>query len=119
MAALPNDVTIRRTVRDFGCIMVTTTNNKYVFTGLFGDEIHGGDKADIEGLFAYTGESSGNNYVSESDIDAVPDVVIDAASQYGSIVEDVDGGWASWDGRPEFSTSYVDITDTTVVQAKQ
>jgi hypothetical protein len=27
------------------------------------------------------------------------------------ILAGTDGGWDSWDGRPEFSTSYVDISE--------
>jgi hypothetical protein len=103
--------TIRRAVRDFGCIFVETTHNNYCFAPVTADTIRGGTKADVEGKYVYVGETMPNNYPSESSLDEVPEAVIDAASEHGTIVSNVDSGWASWDGRPEFSTSYVDISE--------
>lgn len=108
--------TIRRAFRDFGSIIVRTTHNQYVFSGLTGNRIRGGNKADIEGLYCYTGDSGATHYISESSLDEVPDAVLDAAQELGTIVTDVDGGWASWDGRPEFSKSYVDISEMEIVE---
>jgi len=108
--------TIRRAYRDFGVIIVETTHNQYIFSPLTGDKIRGGNKADLEGKYAYTGDSSTNNYISESSLDEVPDAVLDAAQDHGTIVRNVDGGWDSWDGRPEFSTTYIDVSDMELVE---
>jgi hypothetical protein len=106
---------IKRAYRDFGAIFVETTHNQYVFSAVTADEIRGGTKADVEGCYVYTGENSANNYPSESPLEEVPNAVLDAAQEHGTIVRNVDAGWASWDGRPEFSTSYVDITEMDIV----
>jgi uncharacterized Fe-S cluster-containing radical SAM superfamily protein len=108
--------TIRRSYRDFSHIWVETTHNRYAFAPLTADRIRGGTKADCEGCYAYVGETKMSNYVSEQSLAEVPDTVLEAAKEYGTIVTNVDGGWASWDGRPEFSTSYVDISDMEIVE---
>jgi hypothetical protein len=107
--------TIRRAYRRQNTIVVETTHNKYVFSTLRGDRVRGGMKKDLEGCYAYTGDSGSNNYIAEKSPDEVPDAVLEAAAEYGTIVRNVDGGWASWDGRPEFSTSYVDVSEAEVV----
>jgi hypothetical protein len=93
--------------------IVETAHNQYVFSAVTADQIRGGQKKDVEGLYVYTGSTSANNYPAESDLDEVPDEVLEAVEP--TIVENVDAGWASWDGRPEFSTSYVDISEATEV----
>jgi len=92
--------------------MVNTFNNQYAFTHTFGDRIRGGQKADIEGTIVYTGETFSSHYVSASNLSEVPDAVLDEVRDRGfEILAGTDGGWDSWDGRPEFSTSYVDISE--------
>jgi len=97
-------------------MVVHTRNNQYAFTYTFGDVVRGGVKADIEDTVVYTGETTGKHYVSESNLSAVPDEVVEEVASRGlTLLEDVDGGWSSWDGRPEFSTSYVDISSAVEV----
>jgi hypothetical protein len=90
-------------------ILVETRNNQYAFPYVFGDEIRGGSKADIEGTVVYGGDSLSKHYIDSYDLSEVPETVIDALPEDVTLLDNVDGGWASWDGRPEFSTSYVDI----------
>jgi len=94
--------------------VVETSHNQYVFSAVTADKIRGGSKKDVEGLYVYTGSSSANNYPAESSLDEVPDEVLEAVEP--TIAEHIDAGWASWDGRPEFSTSYVDISEATTVE---
>ena len=94
--------------------IVETAHNQYVFSAVTADQIRGGQKKDVEGLYVYTGSSKANNYPVESDLDEVPEEVLEAVEP--TIVENIDAGWASWDGRPEFSTSYVDISEAQVVE---
>lgn len=89
--------------------VVETSHNQYVFSAVTADQIRGGKKKDVEGLFVYTGNSSANNYPAEGDLEEVPDEVLEAVEP--TVVKNIDSGWASWDGRPEFSTSYVDISE--------
>lgn len=105
------------TVRQYRSgILVETRNATYAFAYLRGDHIRGGGKADIEGTVTYVGDSLGKNYVNSKSLDDVPDAVVKAAAEQGTVVlENVDGGWADWNGRPEFSDTYVDIRNSRVV----
>lgn len=103
--------TIRRVYRDFNHVFVDTTQNRYTFAPVTADKIRGGTETDIEGLYVYVGNSMMNNYPAENSLDSVPQNVIDAVADKVTLVENIDSGWYSWDGRPEFSTSYVDISE--------
>jgi len=64
----------------------------------------------------HVGSTLGKHYYSSHDDRTIPYDVLDAVRQKGyQLVEDVDGGWDSWEGRPEFSTAYLDCRDATVV----
>lgn len=90
-------------------------NNTYAFHAVRADTIRGGDKADIEGTVTYVGDSLAKNYVVSKDLSGVPDEVVEAVAEQGvTVLDGVDGGWASWDGRPEFSDTYVDVSDASV-----
>lgn len=47
-----------------------------------------------------------------NDVNRVPDKVLEYLSDNGYVVyKNVDSGWSQWNGRPEFSESYVDLSD--------
>lgn len=97
-------------------VVVATMNNRYAFHVVRGDRIRGGDKESLEGAVAYVGDDLAKHFVVSKDLDEVPEAVIEAVTEEGfAVMDGVDGGWASWDGRPEFSTTYVDVSDATVV----
>lgn len=97
-------------------IVVETPNNTYGFPYVFGDKIRGGNKADIEGCVVYGGDSISKNYITSYDLSEVPDDVIDTVTEKVTLLDNVDGGWSSWEGRPEFSTTYVDISDAEQIE---
>jgi len=94
-------------------IVVRTTNNQYAFPRLRGDVVRGGDKSDIEGTVTYGGDSLSKHYIRTHDMAEVPDEVISAVKECGvDVLDGVGGGWVRWEGRPELSTAYVDVTDS-------
>jgi hypothetical protein len=98
-------------------ILIETMNNTYAFHAVTGDRIRGGTKVDIEGTVTYVGDSLNKHYVRSHDFDEVPQEVIDKVTERGlTVLKDVEGDWASWNGRPEFSNSYVDISDAEPVE---
>jgi hypothetical protein len=113
------NATIHRVEQARNGIAVRTTNNQYCFPYLKGDNIRGGTKADIEGTVTYGGDSLSKHYITSHDLSEVPNAVLEAVAEHATILDNVDGGWARWDGRPEFSTSYVDISDATVVETDE
>jgi len=61
------------------------------------------------------GDNFGKNYYN-SDSRTVPVDLLEKMSDNDmTLVRNVDGGWANWDGRPEWSDRYVDFTDSEVV----
>jgi hypothetical protein len=91
-------------------------NNTYAFHAVRADTIRGGDKADIEGTVTYVGDNLANYYVVSKNLSGIPDEVVEAVAEQGlTVIDGVDGGWVSWNGRPEFSDTYVDVSDTSVV----
>ena len=96
-------------------IIVKTNNNQYAFPYVFGDQIRGGNKADLEGLVTYGGDSLQKHYISSNDFSEVPDDVIAAVGEHAVVAKGVDGGWSSWEGRPEWSDTFVDLSDVEIV----
>lgn len=109
-------IQIRDVQRTRSGIVIHTTNNQYAFPFLFGDKIRGGTKADIEGCVTYGGDSLSKNFIQSHDLSEVPQEVLSEVTDRFTLLDNVDGGWASWDGRPEFSTTYVDISDATEIE---
>jgi hypothetical protein len=97
-------------------LLVRTPNNHYAFHYVRGDTIRGGEKADIEGCVTYVGDSLSKHYVDSKPLSGVPSEVVEAVETAGvTPVEGVEGGWNSWNGRPEFSTTYVDVAEMKAV----
>lgn len=64
----------------------------------------------------YIGDSFGKHYFRAHGHESVPVDVFEALRDQGkTLVAGVDGGWANWDGRPEWSTTYLDYSDAEVV----
>jgi hypothetical protein len=93
---------IREVREDRSGVMVQTRNNRYAFPWVFGDEVRGGTKADLEGVVTYGGESVAKNYIKSHDLDEVPADVVEAVAEHAVVVDGVTGGWKTWEGRPEF-----------------
>lgn len=63
----------------------------------------------------YIGDSGGKHYYRSHDLSELDDWVIEAAEEHGlTIIDNVDGGWETWDGRPEWSESYIDFNDAEI-----
>jgi|GEM_PF-6234080 len=60
----------------------------------------------------YCGDKSSKWYPREADISEVPSSVIQALEERGyTVITGIDAGWAEWDGRPEWSETYADVSD--------
>lgn len=77
-----------------------------------------GDEPDVDGTpVAYIGDSFGKHYYTGRSTDEVPaEVVEELESNDLVLVDGFDGGWESWDGRPEFSTTYADLESVELVE---
>lgn len=76
-----------------------------------------GDLPDADGrVAAYIGNSFGKHYYTSKSRDGLPVDVYEALADGGvTLLDGVDGGWSDWDGRPEWSETYLDVTDAEVV----
>jgi len=91
------------------------TAGKYAFGRVFesaADEVRGMDSLDMDGqTYAYCGSIVGQRFWSSEDHESVPVDVFEEIQDRGFLlVEGVSGGWADWDGRPEWSESYIDVS---------
>lgn len=95
------------------------TLGKYAFRRLtngMGDKIRGHFPETDGTAVIHVGNNFGKHYWVSHDDTTVPIDVLEWLRDNGySFVTNVDGGWDSWDGRPEFSTSYIDFTEATVM----
>jgi len=80
-----------------------------------------GEVVETEGTPAgYIGNSTGKHYYQPADHDELPADVLAAMRDAGlTLVDGFEGGWADWDGRPEWSESYLDVSETSVVAGAQ
>lgn len=82
------------------------------------DEIRG-EIPDVDGTpVIYIGDSGGKNYYQSHDFDELDEPVRDAIlnnDQNLVLIDNVEGGWKKWDGRPEWSENYIDFTDAEIV----
>ena len=72
-----------------------------------------GDVPDADGpVLAYIGSSFGKHYYTSHSRDGMPyDVYEQLVARDVTLLDDVDGGWHRWEGRPEFSEDYIDFRD--------
>lgn len=97
-------------------VYVETSNASYAFPFVRGDKIRGGGKADVEGTVVYGGDSLAKHYIQSHDHEEVPGEVLQAVADAGyEVLTGVEGGWVSWEGRPDLSDTYVDISDAEAV----
>lgn len=67
----------------------------------------------------YIGDSFGNYYYTSSATSGIDVDVLEWLVDKGlALIEGVDGGWESWEGRPEFSDKYVDFREAEVVNVE-
>jgi hypothetical protein len=73
-----------------------------------------GELPEIDGTpVVYIGNSAGKHYYYSRDHTEIPVDVYEALESRGlTILSDVGGGWSNWDGRPEWSETYIDLTDS-------
>jgi len=83
------------------------------------DEIRG-DLPDVDGTAVMLiGEHFGKNYHQSSRRTVPVDLLETMRDNDMVIVRGVSGGWANWDGRPEWSERYVDFNDAEVVDMNE
>lgn len=72
---------------------------------------------DVEGTpIIYVGSNVGKHYWDSKATDSVPADLIRYLHNSGyQLVEGVDGGWIRWEGRPEWSDTYMDAEGWTAV----
>ena len=80
------------------------------------DEVRGDLDALPDNAVIFIGETTGKNYYVSHDLDVLRDDFREAIESAGyTIVDGVSGGWSNWDGRPEWSDNYLDVTGAEVV----
>lgn len=82
------------------------------------DDVRGDrSELDVDGRgVIYIGSSFGKHYFRAHDHESVPVDVFEALCDEGvALVAGVGGGWANWDGRPEWSETYLDYADAETV----
>jgi hypothetical protein len=63
-------------------------------------------------VYAYIGHSFGVHYYDGKQRDEIPTAVYEELADHdATLLDDVDGGWQTWEGRPEWSETYIDVTD--------
>jgi len=76
------------------------------------DDVRGDVPASDGPVVAYIGGSFGKHYYRSKSRDSIPVDVYEALAKNDALLlEGVDGGWSNWDGRPEWSETYVDVSD--------
>ncbi|MFC4357768.1 hypothetical protein ACFO0N_07380 [Halobium salinum] len=77
-----------------------------------------GDIPNTDGTpVVYVGDNLGKHYWDGDGAHDLPELLVAELEDMGySVLANVDGGWADWGGRPEFSDSYLDVTDAEVVR---
>ena len=69
-----------------------------------------------DGAVIYIGETRGKHYYRSNGISDLRIEHRAAIEAHGHVLLDgVDGGWARWKGRPEWSETYIDVTGAEVV----
>lgn len=108
---------------DPGVVKVEVLTNPELFDGCFAETVeatgheqyafHRVDAPHIDGdAVVYVGHSTSVDYPSEKSLDDVPEAVVEAVEEGGlCVVVGVDSGWETWEGRPEWSETYVDAGD--------
>ena len=80
------------------------------------DEIRGEIQMPDGQPVIYIGDNFGKHYYRSKDFETVPVDVLEWLNANDFVlVRNVDGGWVKWEGRPEFSDSYVDFSEAEVV----
>jgi hypothetical protein len=76
-----------------------------------------GEVPDTDGpVMAYIGSGFGKHYYTSHSRDGLPVDVYEQLSERGAtLLENVDGGWHRWGGRPEFSEDYIDFSEAEAV----
>lgn len=107
----------RKTVySDYGHVFVREGSDQYAFRRLTSGDVLDTPIENVDRPVVFVGDSMANHYVNERSLDKVPDAILSAVRDEGyTIVSGVDGGWKEWNGRPEFSESYLDASEAHVV----
>jgi len=93
---------------------------QYAFARLDRDNVADvvrGNLPDADGpVYAYIGRHFGVNCYRSKDREGIPVDVYEELTAHGAtLLDGVDGGWSNWDGRPEWSETYIDVTDAETV----
>ena len=91
-----------------------TGGQKYYFHNYGRVEMNG---EEYENVVAYVGESNPTHYFESQSTETVPEYILDEVVEDDVVlVEGVEAGWDSWNGRPEFSEPFHDFSKAVVVQ---
>lgn len=106
------DITIRKVVRHHGHVRVEidahSGRHRFIFYTLDDDR--------FTRPVVYVGATTVGHYPVEKDVSDLPEEVTDALKSRGyTLLTGVDAGWESWEGRPEWSETYVDTDDAQTV----
>lgn len=79
-----------------------------------------GELPDIDEIpLVYIGDNFGKHYNTGHDVDEIPEDVLKQLGEKGMVVLDpVEGGWAQWEGRPEWSETYIDFSESEPVSVE-
>lgn len=90
---------------------------KYAFVELYDEmaDVVRGELPEGDGYVMHIGSHFGKNYY-ESKSRTVPVDVLEKMHDRGlTLVRGIEGGWRSWEGRPEWSDTFIDFRDAEVV----
>lgn len=80
------------------------------------DEVRGDPDEFPDTAVIYIGETTAKHFYTSHDLDALLDDHREAIEDAGHVIIDgVGGGWSNWEGRPEFSDWYVDVSNAEVL----
>ena len=93
-------------------IVVSDRSRQYAFVRLSLSDVQDTAWEGRGDCVAFVGESTSVHYINSKKLTHVPDAYLDAVIDRGyTILQYVNGGWDHWDGRPEWSESYIDLSN--------
>lgn len=96
-------------------VIVRDRTRQYAFVSLSLTDVHGTDLEGVADPVVFVGETLSVHYINGKTLSSVPRPYLDAVRDRGyAIINGVDGGWKSWEGRPEWSETYLDLADASV-----
>lgn len=95
-------------------LVLTDADRSYKFARLSPTALHD-TQFEGEDAYVYVGEDNPKHYITSHPLSEVPAPYLDYVLDEVTLLDKVNGGWEDWNGRPEFSETYIDLSDATVV----